>query len=103
MEKLFALLIESGVIYSAIWVSLLRRSLIVCTCAELFIRCSQAVVVAFQFYQYKYSHTFSTISTTEYGFMDTFGAIMSGALVPVIVCSCAIELREASSDSFYWS
>ncbi|PIL25996.1 hypothetical protein GSI_11750 [Ganoderma sinense ZZ0214-1] len=63
VEKFLALLVESGAIYSAIW----------------------AVVVAYQFAQYKYTNTFTSISTTETGFIDTFGAIMSGALVPVIV------------------
>ncbi|KAM5537428.1 hypothetical protein V8D89_008947 [Ganoderma adspersum] len=66
-EKFFVL-IESGTIYSAIW----------------------AVIVAYQFAQYKYTNTFTSIPTTETGFIDTFGAIMSGALVPIIAIYPAI-------------
>ncbi|PIL26825.1 hypothetical protein GSI_11086 [Ganoderma sinense ZZ0214-1] len=54
VEKLLALLIESGAIYSAIWL----------------------VVVIFQVGEYKYFNTSDSISRKEYHFLYIFSLIM---------------------------
>ncbi|KAM5529994.1 hypothetical protein V8D89_016339 [Ganoderma adspersum] len=63
-EKLFAILIESGVVYCAIW----------------------AVVVSYQVTNYDYNHSTSWLPgpDSEVHFLDMFGVIMNGALVPVV-------------------
>ncbi|KAM5531991.1 hypothetical protein V8D89_014325 [Ganoderma adspersum] len=60
--KLFTILIKSGAVYCAIW----------------------AVIVAYQFSNYYYGRSVVTGPDSEVHFLDIFGVIMAGALVPVI-------------------
>ncbi|PIL28972.1 hypothetical protein GSI_09019 [Ganoderma sinense ZZ0214-1] len=60
VEKLFALLIESGALYSALWV----------------------VIVGFQVGQYRFIQTASL--DYQEGFFDIVGVIMNGCLVPLM-------------------
>ncbi|PIL28062.1 hypothetical protein GSI_09814 [Ganoderma sinense ZZ0214-1] len=61
-EKLFAILIESGAVYCAIW----------------------TVVVAYQISNYQYNQSLVPGPNSQVQFLDIFGVIMNGGLVPVI-------------------
>ncbi|KAM5536409.1 hypothetical protein V8D89_009845 [Ganoderma adspersum] len=60
--KLFAILIESGVIYCGIW----------------------SLVVAYQISNYNFNRNLGPMSKTKLASMEVFGIIMNGAIVPVI-------------------
>lgn len=68
--------------------------------SQILMHCIQTVVVAFQALQYR-SLQFGTfsISTLQYDFLDSFGLIMNGALVPVIVCQNPRLIRWSASNT----
>ncbi|PIL28058.1 hypothetical protein GSI_09810 [Ganoderma sinense ZZ0214-1] len=62
IEKLFAILIESGAVYCAIW----------------------SVVVAYQVSTYHYNRTLKAGPGSEVRFLEVFGVVMNSILIPMI-------------------
>ena len=83
MQKLLALLVESGAIYCSIWVRFSYFWLVYEPQADDANQShSQVVIVAFQIRYYRLAiGTIPTISS----FLDVFNVFMTGALVPAIV------------------
>ncbi|PIL28063.1 hypothetical protein GSI_09815 [Ganoderma sinense ZZ0214-1] len=74
MTKLFAILIESGAVYCAIWLSDERA----------LTRKNQSLIVAYQISDYDFNRNLGPASDAEVAFLDVFGVIINGALVPII-------------------
>ena len=90
VQKLLALLVESGALYCAIWVRPCPPSLLLISgrvYSSGLTRATrthmQGVVVAFQTGEYRVGHPAATPVTA--GFLTVFNVFMAGGLVPLIV------------------
>ena len=97
VEKLPALLVESGAVYCAIWVSCIHYTSCSLSRAE---RHNQVVVVAFQASQYKWWYVqLPPKSPAERRFLDVLAMLMNGAPVPVTVSLFVPILLDSGAHS----
>ncbi len=87
VQKIFALLIESGALYSALWVGTIPRASRTCIISKqaLIESNQQVLIVAFQISEYVYSKGGSAMSADESRFLGILNVIVHGVLIPAIV------------------